>query len=36
MGLELSAVPHKKGGTQAAMEHLAAEARKREAARRAA
>lgn len=36
MGLELSAVPHKRGGTQAAMEHLAAEARKREAARRAA
>jgi alanine-glyoxylate transaminase/serine-glyoxylate transaminase/serine-pyruvate transaminase len=36
MGLELAAVPHKNGGVLAAMEHLAAEARKSEAARRAA
>ncbi len=36
MGLELAAVPHKKGGVLAAMEHLAAEARKGETARRAA
>ena len=36
MGLELAAVPSKKGGVLAAMEHLVAEGRKREASRRAA
>ena len=36
MGLELAAVPFKKGGVLAAMEHLVAEARKAEANRRAA
>jgi alanine-glyoxylate transaminase/serine-glyoxylate transaminase/serine-pyruvate transaminase len=36
MGLELAAVPVKKGGVLAAMEHLVAEARKAEANRRAA
>jgi len=36
MGLELAAVPHKKGGAQAAMDYLAAAAREREASRRAA
>ncbi|HEY5896852.1 MAG TPA: aminotransferase class V-fold PLP-dependent enzyme [Burkholderiales bacterium] len=36
MGLELAAVPYRKGGVQAALDHLAAEARRGEAARRAA
>ena len=36
MGLELAAVPHKKGGVLAAMEHLAAEARKITGVRQAA
>ena len=36
MGLELAAVPSKKGGVLAAMEHLVAEGRRRESARRAA
>ena len=36
MGLELAAVPIKKGGVLAAMEHLAAEARKASSDRRAA
>ncbi len=36
MGLELAAVPVKKGGVLAAMEHLVAEARKAQANRRAA
>jgi alanine-glyoxylate transaminase/serine-glyoxylate transaminase/serine-pyruvate transaminase len=36
MGLELAAVPIKKGGALAAMEHLAAEARKAQGNRRAA
>jgi alanine-glyoxylate transaminase/serine-glyoxylate transaminase/serine-pyruvate transaminase len=36
MGLELAAVPMKKGGILAAAEHLAAEGRKREAGKRAA
>ena len=36
MGLEIAGVPHKKGGVQAAMEYLAAEARKASGVRRAA
>ena len=36
MGLELAGVPFRKGGALAAMEHLAAEARKRQGNRRAA
>ncbi|HXF81070.1 MAG TPA: aminotransferase class V-fold PLP-dependent enzyme [Usitatibacter sp.] len=36
MGLELAAVPMRKGGILAAAEHLAAEGRKREGAKRAA
>ena len=36
MGLELAAVPHRKGGVQAALDYLCDEARKREASRRAA
>jgi hypothetical protein len=36
MGLALAAVPSKKGGVLAAMEHLAAEAGKKNADRRAA
>ncbi len=36
MGLELAAVPFRKGGVLAAMEHLVAEARKAQGARRAA
>jgi alanine-glyoxylate transaminase / serine-glyoxylate transaminase / serine-pyruvate transaminase len=36
MGLEIAAVPHKKGGVDAAMEYLSAEARKSQEARRAA
>jgi alanine-glyoxylate transaminase / serine-glyoxylate transaminase / serine-pyruvate transaminase len=36
MGLELAGVPHKKGGVLAAMDHLAAEARKAASIRRAA
>jgi alanine-glyoxylate transaminase / serine-glyoxylate transaminase / serine-pyruvate transaminase len=36
MGLELAAVPHRKGGVLAAMEHLTAAARARHADRRAA
>ncbi len=36
MGLELSGVPHKKGGVLAAMEYLASEARKSNGVRRAA
>jgi len=36
MGLELAAVPHKKGGVLAAMEHLAAQAGSKQSSRRAA
>ena len=36
MGLELAAVPHRKGGAQAALDYLAEEARKRQGNRRAA
>jgi alanine-glyoxylate transaminase/serine-glyoxylate transaminase/serine-pyruvate transaminase len=36
MGLELAAVPHKRGGVLAAMEYLESEARRAQAARRAA
>ena len=36
LGLELAAVPFKKGGVLAAMEHLVAEARKAQGNRRAA
>ena len=36
MGLELAAVPHRKGGVLAAMEHLSAEARKASTERQAA
>jgi alanine-glyoxylate transaminase/serine-glyoxylate transaminase/serine-pyruvate transaminase len=36
MGLELAGVPHKKGGVLAAMEHLHAEAARKQAQRRAA
>jgi len=36
MGLELTGIPHKKGGVQAAMEHLAARASGAKAARKAA
>ena len=36
MGLELAGVPHRKGGVQAAMEYLAAEARKASGVRQAA
>ena len=36
MGLEIAGVPHRKGGVQAAMEFLAAEARKSSGVRRAA
>src|SRR5204863_3863680 len=36
MGLELAAVPHRKGGTQAALDFLCEEAGKPEASRRAA
>ncbi len=36
MGLELAAVPHKRGGVLAAMEYLEGEARRRQGARRAA
>jgi len=36
MGLDLAAVPHRKGGVQAAMEFLAASARSAKAARKAA
>jgi alanine-glyoxylate transaminase/serine-glyoxylate transaminase/serine-pyruvate transaminase len=36
MGLELAAVPHRKGGVQAALDYLAAEARRSQEARRAA
>ena len=36
MGLELAGVPHKKGGTQAALDFLAAQARESAASRRAA
>ncbi|HUL96377.1 MAG TPA: aminotransferase class V-fold PLP-dependent enzyme [Usitatibacter sp.] len=36
MGLELAGVPHRRGGVQAAMEHLQESARRAQAARRAA
>jgi alanine-glyoxylate transaminase/serine-glyoxylate transaminase/serine-pyruvate transaminase len=36
MGLGLAAVPHKRGGVQAAMEYLEGEARRTQGARRAA
>jgi alanine-glyoxylate transaminase/serine-glyoxylate transaminase/serine-pyruvate transaminase len=36
MGLELAAVPHKRGGVLAAMEYLESEARRTQGARRAA
>ena len=36
MGLELAAVPFRKGGLLAALEHLSAEARKKQESRRAA
>jgi alanine-glyoxylate transaminase/serine-glyoxylate transaminase/serine-pyruvate transaminase len=36
MGLELAAVPHKKGGVLAAMDHLQSQARQNQGARRAA